>query len=339
MTESSTIWVEVSDYDRDFITGCLEAGVDGIYSSEPIGEKIRELGVVTTITPDGDLVPGDDVASVTIASKSDEESVLKEAAGSDYVIVDSEDWMIIPLENLIAQTDNLLAYVESAEDAQVAVETLEKGVSGVVLGTDDLSEVRSAVERLKQSGETFELQPAEVTAIQQMGLADRVCVDSSTMMEFGQGMLVGNSSGGMFLVHAEVKESEYVASRPFRVNAGGVHAYIRIPGGETKYLSEITAGDEVLVVDEDGEAEPAIVGRSKLERRPMMLIKAELKDGEGEPQEASLLLQNAETINLTRPDGTPVSVVDLRPGDEILTYFEAAGRHFGMQVDETIEER
>lgn len=337
MTPSNTIWVEVSEYDRDFITGCLEAGVDGIYSTEPIGETVRELGVVTTITPDGDLVPDEDVARVTIKSKEDEEQVLKEAAGHDYVVVDSEDWMIIPLENLIAQTDNLLAYVETAEDAQVAVETLEKGVSGVLLNTGDLSEVRETVDRLKQSGEEFDLRTAEITEVKQMGLADRVCVDSSTMMDFGQGMLVGNSSAGMFLVHAEVKESEYVASRPFRVNAGGVHAYIRIPGGKTKYLSEITAGDEVLVVDEDGDAEPAIVGRSKLERRPMMLITARLDGADG--PEASLLLQNAETINLTRPDGSPVSVVDVRPGDEVLAYFEEAGRHFGMQVDETIEER
>lgn len=337
MSQSSTIWVQVDDYDRDFITGCLEAGVDGIYCEEPIGETVRELGVVTTITPDGDLVPGEDVATVTIGSKEDEDAVVKEATGHEFVVVDSEDWMIIPLENLIAQTDNLLAHVETAEDAQVAVETLEKGVSGVLLNTDDLSEVRDAVDRLKQSGEEFELRTATITDIQQMGLADRVCVDSSTMMDFGQGMLVGNSSGGMFLVHAEVKESEYVASRPFRVNAGGVHAYIRVPGGKTKYLSEIEGGDEVLVVDEEGEAEPAIVGRAKLERRPMMLITARLDGDEG--PEASLLLQNAETINLTRPDGSPVSVVDLRPGDEVLAYFEEAGRHFGMQVDETIEER
>jgi 3-dehydroquinate synthase II len=338
MTGENRVWVQVDDYDRDFITGCLEAGVDGIYSEEPNGEKIRELGVVTTITPDGDLVPGEDVSSVTIESKDDEERVLQEAAGHEYVVVDAADWMIIPLENLIAQTENLLAEVETAEDAQVAVETLEKGVEGVLLTTDDLGEVRDAVERLKQSAESFELHPATVTDIRQMGMADRVCVDSSTMMEEGQGMLVGNSSGGMFLVHAEVKESEYVASRPFRVNAGGVHAYIRTPGGQTKYLSELRSGDEVLVVDEEGQSEVAIVGRSKLERRPMMLIEATL-GGEEDGPTAALLLQNAETINLTKPDGTPVSVVDLRPGDEVMAYFEEAGRHFGMQVDESIEER
>jgi 3-dehydroquinate synthase II len=338
MSETNTIWVAVDDYDREFITGCLEAGVDGIYCEEPIGETVRELGVVTTITPDGELVPGEDVSTVTIESKDDEERVVQEAAGHEYVIVDSADWMIIPLENLIAQTENLLASVDSAEDARTAVETLEKGVEGVLLNTSDLSEVRETTDLLKDSAESFDLQTAEITSIRQLGLADRVCVDTSTMMQMGQGMLVGNSSAGMFLVHAEVKESEYVASRPFRVNAGGVHAYIRVPGGETKYLSEITSGDDVIIVDQDGEAEPAIVGRAKLERRPMMLIEATMDGDDGKPS-ASLLLQNAETINLTQPDGTPVSVVDLREGDEVLAHFEEAGRHFGMKVDESIEER
>lgn len=338
MSQQKTIWVEVDGYDRDFITGCLEAGVDGIYSEEPIGDKIRELGVVTTVTPDGEIVPGEDVSTVTIESKEDEDRVLSEAQGKNFVIVEAADWMIIPLENLIAQTDNLFASVDSAEDAQVAVETLEKGVGGVLLETNELNEVRETVSRLKDSTEEFDLRTATITKITQKGLADRVCVDSSNMMEEGQGMLVGDSSGGMFLVHAEVKDSEYVASRPFRVNAGGVHAYLRVPGGRTMYLSEVQSGDQVLIVDEDGESEPAIVGRAKLERRPMMLIEAHL-NGEGEGPKASLLLQNAETINLTKPDGTPISVVDLRPGDEVLAYFEEAGRHFGMQVDETIDER
>ena len=70
-------------------------------------------------------------------------------------------------------------------------------------------------------------------------MGDRVCVDTCTNMGPGEGMLVGNSSGGLFLVHAESLENPYVAPRPFRVNAGPVHAYIRVPGGKTKYLGEL----------------------------------------------------------------------------------------------------
>lgn len=337
MVDRKFVWVQVDGYDRDFVTGCLEAGVDGIYSSEPIGGKVRELGVVTTITPDGELTLDEDVTTVTIESKQDEERVLREA-NRRYVVVKASDWMIIPLENLIAQTENLVAHVESAEEARLALETMEKGVDGVLLDTRDLNQVRETVEAIRDTGEHFDLQPARITAIRQVGLGDRVCVDTSSMMELGQGMLVGNSSAGMFLVHAEVEESEYVASRPFRVNAGGVHAYIRVPGGQTRYLSELRTGDEVLLVDREGDGHPATVGRSKLERRPMMLVEARIQEEDG-GHPVSLLLQNAETIKLTTPEGKPLSVVEAREGDEVLAYHEDAGRHFGMKIEETIEER
>ncbi len=44
-------------------------------------------------------------------------------------------------------------------------------------------------------------------------------------------------------------------------------------------------------------------------------------------------------VRLVAPDGKAVSVVDLKPGDEILAYREEAGRHFGMKVAETIREK
>ena len=69
-------------------------------------------------------------------------------------------------------------------------------------------------------------------------------------------------------------ESEYVASRPFRVNAGPVHAYVMTPGNKTKYLSELETGDEVLTVDQEGTTKIAIVGRVKIEKRPLMLVEA-----------------------------------------------------------------
>jgi 3-dehydroquinate synthase II len=118
------------------------------------------------------------------------------------------------------------------------------------------------------------------------------------------------------------------------VNAGPVHAYIRTPGDKTRYLGELAAGDEVLVVHHSGRTWPSVVGRAKVERRPLMLVTAEAAG-----QEVSTILQNAETIRLTRPDGQAVSIVALKPGDEVLVAIEAAGRHFGHKVQETIVEK
>jgi 3-dehydroquinate synthase II len=179
-----------------------------------------------------------------------------------------------------------------------------------------------------------ELTAARITRIRPLGMGDRVCVDTCANMGLGEGMLVGNSSGGLFLVHAESLENPYVAPRPFRVNAGPVHAYIRTPGGRTKYLGELAAGDEVLVVSHQGQTRPAVVGRVKVESRPLMLVAAEAHG-----KEITAILQNAETIRLTRPDGEAVSIVALQPGDEVLAALEEAGRHFGHKIQETILER
>jgi 3-dehydroquinate synthase II len=149
-------------------------------------------------------------------------------------------------------------------------------------------------------------------------------------------MLVGNSSSALFLVQAECVENPYVGCRPFRVNAGPVHAYVRVPGGRTRYLSELESGDEALVVDSRGHTHPAVVGRSKVEKRPLLLVKAR-----SEGREVSAILQNAETIRLVTPEGKPISVVELVPGTQVLACLgeSGVGRHFGMAVEETIQER
>jgi 3-dehydroquinate synthase II len=66
----------------------------------------------------------------------------------------------------------------------------------------------------------------------------------------------------------------------------------------------------------------------------MMLVEASYK---GKP--ISLVLQNAETIRLTRPGGEPVSITHLKPGDRVLAFLEEAGRHFGVKIEETIVEK
>jgi 3-dehydroquinate synthase II len=259
------------------------------------------------------------------------------ARDADYTIVVGEDWTIIPLENLIArigdETD-LVAGVTTAEEAQTAFETLELGADGVLLDSDDPDEIRETVEvRDAASREHLDLQWAEVTAVERTGMADRVCVDTGNLMDHDEGMLVGSMSRGLFFVHAETAESPYVASRPFRVNAGAVHAYARDPEGGTRYLSELKSGDEVQIVDTEGNTREAVVGRVKIEKRPMFRIEAELDDDRIET-----LLQNAETIKVHTREGR-TAVTDLEPGDEILVYYEEVARHFGEAVEESIIEK
>jgi len=176
--------------------------------------------------------------------------------------------------------------------------------------------------------------PVKITKIKQVGMGDRVCIDTCSMFDIGEGMLIGSASNGLFLVHSETIETPYVATRPFRVNAGAVHSYVRVIDGKTRYLSEIEAGDEVLGVDWRGKTRRLITGRSKIEKRPLMLIEA---DANG--KKIKILLQNAETIRLTDKEGKAISVAELKEGDEVLAYVEEKGRHFGISVEESIEEK
>ena len=327
-------WYWAENYDKKLITTAIESGATTILLQDPSKkEEVKKLGRVSVVSENGDLKLGDDVVYVLIKGKEDEERAAKYPP-KVKVIVETTDWTIIPLENLIAQREELYAVVKNEEEAKTALRILEKGVKGIVLKSQDVNTIKRVGRVLQEGEEKLNLSVVKITRILPLGLGDRVCVDTISLLDRGEGMLVGNSSGGMFLVHAETEENPYVASRPFRVNAGAVHMYIRVPGNKTKYLCELSSSDAVMVYDYKGRGRVVYVGRAKVERRPMLLV-----EGKVENKKVSAVLQNAETIRLTRPDGTPVSVVELKEGDEVLGYIEEAGRHFGMKVEETITEK
>jgi len=327
------VWINAVPWNKEIVTTALESGADCILVPSGYSSQVKSLGIIKTIADDGDLRLGVDVVQLEIKSKKDEEEALK-VSKSKILIIRAEDWKIIPLENLIAQTEGLIAEVKNAEEARTALQILERGVDGILLNTTDLNEIKKTAQLVKSDSESLKLEVGKITKIKPLTMGDRVCVDTCTNMAPGQGMLVGNSSSAMFLVHSESIETPYVAPRPFRVNAGAVHAYILVGGGKTKYLSELEVGDEVLIVDYKGKVQTAAVGRSKIEKRPLMLVEAKVKK-----KKVSLVLQNAETIRLTSPDGQPISIVTLKNNSEVLVYLEEGGRHFGHKVKETITEK
>jgi 3-dehydroquinate synthase II len=327
------IWVKVDSWDKNLVTTALEGGADGIVIPKGFSEKVKALGRIQTISEDGDLKLGKDVVFFEIKSGEDEEEIVK-LSQTKRVILQCSDWTIIPLENLIAKGADIIAQVKTLDEAQTAFGILEKGVGHVLFHADDVMELKKVLSWLRSEGDKISLQTAEIVEVRPVGMGDRVCVDTCTSMGMGQGMLVGNSSSALFLIHSESISNPYVSPRPFRVNAGPVHSYTRIPGGKTRYLSELSAGDQVLIVDFKGNTSTGIVGRLKIEKRPLMLIKA-VFDG----KEIAAIVQNAETIRLTDPEGNALSVVSLVPGDKVLVAMEEGGRHFGIKIEESITEK
>ena len=283
-----------------------------------------------------------------IKSKEDEIRIkeLSKKKKVDFIIVSTPNWKIIPFENLIAMTQStdieLIAYVDDIEDVEIMLKTLEIGVNGILLtpkDINDLNEVKKTIKPTIRIG----LNKARVLKIQKLPESDRVCVDTTSLLNNGEGMLVGSTAQGFALVHAEVFETQFVASRPFRVNAGDVSAYILVPGDDpftfrTKYLSELEGGDKVLIVNVDGIGRIASVGRVKIEIRPMLRFKLEAVIN-NERIFLSCICQNAETIRLVDSNGNAKSVVDIEIGDEILVHIGPGATHFGTKIKETIIEK
>jgi len=364
-----TFW----DEKKGIITTALESGIDTVVDFENVPE-IKKLGNIKIVSNsdaadivlvgknsegDGTVKIPDDLSEskdlqdvnelkrkgkkvasyIEIKSKKHEELAVEIGRAADYVILVGSDWKIIPLENIIADLQSedvkLVAVAAHYEEAKLALETLEHGTDGILLYTSDIHQIKKVAALIEKiDSESYDLKPATVTDIRPVGSGDRVCIDTCSMMKVGEGMLIGSYSKGLFLVHSESLESEYVASRPFRVNAGPVHAYVMTPNNKTKYLSEIETGDELLTVDKEGNAKTTVVGRVKIEKRPLILIEVEY-DG----VKLKTLLQNAETIRLVGEQGNPVSIADIKVGDKVMVYLDKGARHFGMPIEESIIEK
>ena len=325
----SRIYFNCVPFDKGDVTLALESGVDGVIVPREHVDQVAGLSRCP-------VCAAEDVATMALNVKADEEAVLERLHKGERVVL-ARGWEVIPVENLLAQSDSVLAEAATLDEARLAAGILERGVAGIIVSREAVADLKTIVAQCKTAQGREELLPAVITRVESVGLGHRVCADTLSILRKGQGMLVGNSSAFTFLVHAETERNEYVAARPFRVNAGAVHAYVRLPGDKTTYLGEFKAGQEVLIVDANGETSLATLGRVKIEVRPMLLIEAQVKTEEG-VKTGAVFLQNAETIRLTTPGGEPVSVVGLKPGDTILCRLDEAGRHFGMRISEDIRE-
>lgn len=361
------------DDKKDLITTSLESGISTVLDTEDL-ENIRKIGNMNVVSDsdesdiyligfngegDGSLELNPDLdksidlnnakkaknegktvcAFIKITDKNHEQLAVALGKIVDYVILLGTDWTVIPLENIIADLQKedvkIIAAVKNLEEAQLAIETLEVGTDGVIFEVENIHQIKEISKFIdSKASEEYELKEATITNIKPLASGDRVCIDTTSIMEPGEGMLVGSYSKALFFIHSESLNSEYVASRPFRVNAGPVQAYVMVPGDKTRYLSELETGDEVLIVNKDGKTRKSLVGRSKIEKRPLILVEAEY-----EGYKFKTLLQNAETIRLVNSDDEAISVSALEKGDKVKVFIEKNARHFGMNIEENIIEQ
>jgi len=102
----------------------------------------------------------------------------------------------------------------------------------------------------------------------------------------------------------------------------------------TRYLSELKAGDEVLIVNREGKVRKTNVGRTKTEFRPLILIEAEV-----EGKKIKTVLQNAEPSASSPQRLNTCNAAESR-GRSPNPLAAIGGRHFGVSVlEEKVIER
>jgi 3-dehydroquinate synthase II len=298
-----------------------------------LSEGIQAVRVV-----EGDGTPDTAAWVVVSGAKDVERAVEVSGLGHAFVVVQPENWKVIPLENLVADFHRngrrVFAFMKTRDDMEMAFAVLERGVDGIVVPPESLGAASEVLAALRAE-DHYKLQVAKVTKLVDVGNGERACIDTASQLEVGEGLLVGSKANFFFLIHSETVASEYIPTREFRVNAGAIHSYVLGEGDKTRYLSELRSADKVRTIRNDGKSRQVVIGRVKIERRPLVMVEAEVGGELG-----TVMLQKAETIRLIRPEGTPVSVTDIKVGDEVLVHLtQSKARHFGGGVDEFVLER
>ena len=318
-------------------------------SGEPTQGVDLILGTDLQIDGDALYIEGKQVGRRVDVSDSDGQSKARAMAGSvEWILLDLGEWKMIPIENIIAACDGgptkVAARISSPEQVLGAAFALQIGVDALLVNENTLQTAliaksqrgEVATEHVYESeNQELELSLLEVIEVREGGVGDRVCVDLTSLLEPEEGMIVGSSSKSMVLVHGETVESEFVPTRPFRVNAGASHSYIMMADGTTSYLSELKMGDEVMVLKSDGGSRNCVVGRVKIEKRPFILFRWKNEND----NEAGVLLQQAETVRLISQSRELVSVTELVPGMKLLGWNGGEGRHVGQTISAEVDER
>ena len=234
-------WITTPDVEwddkKEMITAALESGISYVLDLIDC-DKIKKLGNVNIISNmedadiylvgingegDGFIELGEDFsdsrdianakkaksegktvcAYIKITDKAHEQLAVKLGSIVDYIILVGTDWTIIPLENIIADLQNvdveIIAAVRDLEGAKVALETLEHGTDGVIFEANDFNKTKKIAEEVVNASQIkYELKIATVTNVKALGSGDRVCIDTTDMMKPGEGMLIGSYSKSLF---------------------------------------------------------------------------------------------------------------------------------------------
>jgi 3-dehydroquinate synthase II len=308
-------------------------------SKNPILEDLAiELNATGIIGRSSDVIKSMPANSVEVKLKSQKD--VDNLAGFrgkkvPYIIADFPIWKAVPVENLISTfqdvPNKIAVRTNNPDEMKMFASALEVGVDAIVVS--DERALRYACDSFKPNI-SLRLVDAKVTEVEQLGVGDRVCVDLITTQYEREGILVGSYANFMFLQDSETEKNPWVDTRDFRVNAGPGALYTLLKPGRTRYLKELHVGSPVTLVNAEGGTRPSYLVRSKIEKRPTVMIKAEC-----EGQSGATVSQYAETVRIVSEYGS-LPVTNIKRGDKLKAYVtKPVGMHSGKAVKESIVEK
>ena len=247
----------------------------------------------------------------------------------------------IPLEIVLAHAEphgtRVVTCVGDSVEADVVLGVLEMGSHGVLFGSLELDQVIRVGDTVagRDQETTVPLVQLTVTGSRHVGMGDRACIDTCSYLGLDEGVVVGSFARGGVLVCSETHALPYMPTRPFRVNAGAIHSYAVAPDDRTWYLSDLRAGMPLLAVRTDGRTRRIVVGRVKIERRPLIQLQFEAEGG----QTVELVAQEDWHVRVFGAEPGPRNVTSLRPGDRVLGLLMGRARHVGLPISEWMLEQ
>ncbi|QNG18008.1 3-dehydroquinate synthase II family protein [Rhodococcus triatomae] len=362
-------WLDVRALDEALLPAVVQAAlhhrIDGLVADDPrvfdgLPPTIRRILLVDA--PAVDDFPYEDADLVVVADRADARSphightpdrgvhvVVSDAASLQEAceVVREVPWTLltftdptkIPLEIVIAAAENsggrTVTTVTDVEDAEIVKLVLEHGSDGLLLAPRSADDVARLANIVEHQPEHMELSVLVVDKIEHIGMGDRACIDTCSLLEKDEGCLIGSFSTGMFLSCSETHPLPYMPTRPFRWNAGAVHSYVLGPENRTRYVSELQAGFPILAVRSDGSVREVRIGRVKIEKRPLLSITATAPNG----KTVNVITQDDWHVRLLGPGGSVNNVTELSAGDELLGYVPSEARHVGLPITEFCDER
>lgn len=256
------------------------------------------------------------------------------ARTEQLTVVKFADPTKIPLEIVLAAASgaegSIITVSGDVEEAEIIFGVLEHGSDGVMMAPRAVGDATRLQAAAQDRPVELDLVELKVTQVSHVGMGERACVDTCTYFREDEGILVGSHSKGMILCVSETHPLPYMPTRPFRVNAGGIMSYTLSKNSRTSYLSELKAGSKVLAVDIKGQTRVAVVGRVKIESRPLLMVDAVAPNG----TTVNLILQDDWHVRVLGPGGVVLNSTELKPGDTVLGYLPLEDRHVGYPIDE-----